>query len=69
MTKAKPPTRSIRIAFTEDTNGVAISSDLLYSPTKTTWKGKAAMTLKQLQDEGRKKNFKMIDINGKRSAN
>lgn len=65
MTKAKPPIGSRRIIFTRDANGVSIPSGLPFSPTKTTLKGKAVMTSKQLQDEGRKKKFKIIDRKGK----
>lgn len=57
--KARLPTRSRRIQFIWGENGVSMPTNLPYSPTKATWKRKAAVTLSQLQAEVRKKKKKM----------
>ncbi|XP_009589123.1 uncharacterized protein [Nicotiana tomentosiformis] len=57
--KARLPTGTRRSQFTGGADGVSMPTNLPYSPTKATWKGKAALTLSQLQDEARKKKKKM----------
>ncbi|OIT28519.1 hypothetical protein A4A49_54452, partial [Nicotiana attenuata] len=47
-----------------DDNGVCTPTKLPYSPTKTTWKGKATITSKQLEQQ-RRKNIKMMGRKGK----
>ncbi|OIS98118.1 hypothetical protein A4A49_62511, partial [Nicotiana attenuata] len=51
----RPPTGLRRIQSCEDADGVTMPSNLPYSPTNATWKGKPAVTLKQIQDEAKKK--------------
>ncbi|KAH0722920.1 hypothetical protein KY290_005547 [Solanum tuberosum] len=58
--KPKPTIGSRRIRFTGDASGVSLPINLSYSPTKTIWKGRAATTLHQLQNEGKKKRLKMM---------
>ncbi|KAH0715585.1 hypothetical protein KY284_008490 [Solanum tuberosum] len=62
--KPKPAIGSRRIGFTGDASGVSLSINLPYSPTKIIWKGKAATTLHQLQNEGKKKRLKMMARKG-----
>ncbi|WMV40780.1 hypothetical protein MTR67_034165, partial [Solanum verrucosum] len=62
--KPKPAIGSRRIGFTGDASGVSLPINLPYSPTKTIWKGKAATTLHQLQNEGKKKRLKMMARKG-----
>ncbi|KAH0720625.1 hypothetical protein KY285_005444 [Solanum tuberosum] len=58
--KPKPTIGSRRIRFTGDASGVSLPINLSYSPTKTIWKGRAATTLHQLQNERKKKRLKMM---------
>ncbi|CAN4115772.1 unnamed protein product [Withania somnifera] len=51
--------RSRLIGFRGDQNGVSEPADLLYSPTKLTWKGKEAVTSNQLEREREKKLGKL----------
>lgn len=54
-----------RIPFTGDSTGVATPKNLPFSPTKSTWKGKASMTTSQLEGgEARKKRAKMTTKKG-----
>lgn len=62
--KPKPAIGSRRIGFTGDASGVSTPTNLPYSPTKTIWKGKAATTLNELQNEGKKKRLKMMSRKG-----
>nr|XP_033513374.1 uncharacterized protein LOC117278062 [Nicotiana tomentosiformis] len=53
---ARPPTGTRRFQFCEDADGVAVPSNLPYSPTKATWKGKLVVTLNEAR---KKKKLKM----------
>ncbi|OIT06621.1 hypothetical protein A4A49_61332, partial [Nicotiana attenuata] len=57
-------TENRRIPFMGDDNGVCTPTNLPYSPTKTTWKGKAAITLNHLEQQ-RRKNIKIMGRKGK----
>ncbi|WMV47622.1 hypothetical protein MTR67_041007 [Solanum verrucosum] len=50
--------RSKKIVFKGDVRGISTPSDLPYSPKKTTWKGKKAVTTGQLLAEVKKKRVK-----------
>ncbi|MCD9644582.1 60S ribosomal protein L32 [Datura stramonium] len=63
-TRMRLPTGSTRIQFTRDSTRVSTPTNLPYSPTKVTWKGKEAITSNQLQHEVRKKRIKMIARKG-----
>lgn len=54
-----------KIAFKGDARGISTPSDLPYSPKKTTWKGKKAVTTGQLQAEVKKKRVKQMAMKGK----
>nr|XP_016460865.1 PREDICTED: uncharacterized protein LOC107784273 [Nicotiana tabacum] len=54
-----------KIQFRGDHIGASNPTNLPYSPIKCTWKGKEAMTLSQLQEEGRKKIIKSMGSKGK----
>ncbi|XP_016582287.2 uncharacterized protein LOC107879869 [Capsicum annuum] len=49
------PTGTRKISFTGDHTGVSVPTNLSYSPVKTTWKGKKAVSSGQLQMEAKKK--------------
>ncbi|OIS95865.1 hypothetical protein A4A49_51169 [Nicotiana attenuata] len=51
----RPQTGTRRIQFYEDADGVTMQSNLPYSLTKATWKGKLVVKFKHIQDEARKK--------------
>nr|XP_009761985.1 PREDICTED: uncharacterized protein LOC104214077 [Nicotiana sylvestris] len=60
------PTTGVRkIKFAGDHTGASTPTNLPYSPTKLTWKGKAAISSSQVQLEARKRNIKMMAIKGK----
>nr|XP_033512281.1 uncharacterized protein LOC117276965 [Nicotiana tomentosiformis] len=63
-----PITGAKEIRFTGDHTGASTPTNLLYSPTKPTWKGKAAISSGQVQLEARKRNTKMMAIKGKRKT-
>ncbi|KAH0640191.1 hypothetical protein KY290_037452 [Solanum tuberosum] len=56
---------SKKIVFKGDARGISTPSDLPYSPKKTTWKGKKAVTTGQLQAEVKKKRVKQMAMKGK----
>ncbi|OIT20500.1 hypothetical protein A4A49_56878, partial [Nicotiana attenuata] len=49
------PTGTRKIAFKGDESGANVPTNLPYSPRKVTWKGKAAITSRQLLAEKEKK--------------
>ncbi|OIT28674.1 hypothetical protein A4A49_59377, partial [Nicotiana attenuata] len=49
------PTSTSKIAFKGDESGANVPANLPYSPRKVTWKGKEAMTSRQLLAEKEKK--------------
>ena len=57
--------RSRKIVFKGDARGISTPLDLPYSPKKTTWKGKKAVTTGQLQAEVKKKRVKQMAMKGK----
>ncbi|WMV13831.1 hypothetical protein MTR67_007216 [Solanum verrucosum] len=56
---------SRKIVFKGDVRGISTPLDLPYSPKKTTWKGKKAVTTGQLQAEVKKKRVKQMAMKGK----
>ncbi|KAH0696673.1 hypothetical protein KY289_014155 [Solanum tuberosum] len=56
---------SKKIVFKGDARGISTPSDLPYSPKKTTWKGKKAVTIGQLQAEVKKKRVKQMAMKAK----
>ncbi|XP_016468642.1 uncharacterized protein LOC107791145 [Nicotiana tabacum] len=62
-----PTTGARKIKFTGgDHIGASTPTNLPYSPTKLTWKGKTAISSSQVQLEARKRNTKMMAKKGKR---
>nr|XP_016480839.1 PREDICTED: uncharacterized protein LOC107801934 isoform X2 [Nicotiana tabacum] len=60
------PTTGVRkIKFAGDHTGASTPTNIPYSPTKLTWKGKAAISSSQVQLEARKRNIKMMATKGK----
>ncbi|KAH0653195.1 hypothetical protein KY290_031494 [Solanum tuberosum] len=59
-----PSTGSRRIQFTGDATEVSTPTNLPYSPTKITWRGKEAVTCNQLLNDARKKRMKMMARKG-----
>lgn len=58
--KGPIPSRTRIINFVGDHNGVNVPSNLPYSPTNLTWKGKAAITQGQLEMQNRQKKIKKL---------
>lgn len=56
---------SRKIVFKGDARGISTPSNLPYSPKKTTWKGKKAVTTGQLQAEVKKKRVKQMAMKGR----
>ncbi|KAG5620813.1 hypothetical protein H5410_006031 [Solanum commersonii] len=58
--KGPIPSGTWIINFVGDHNGVCLPSNLLYSPTNLTWKGKTALTQGQLEMQNRQKKIKKL---------
>ncbi|XP_049406163.1 uncharacterized protein LOC125869766 [Solanum stenotomum] len=59
-----PSTGGRRIQFTGDATGVSTPTNLPYSPTKITWRGKEVVTSNQLLNDARKKRIKIMARKG-----
>ncbi|KAH0698892.1 hypothetical protein KY284_013107 [Solanum tuberosum] len=56
--KGPIPSGTWIINFVGDHNGVCVPSNLLYSPTNLTWKGKTALSQGQLEMQNRQKKLR-----------
>ncbi|KAK4341279.1 hypothetical protein RND71_039780 [Anisodus tanguticus] len=54
------PSGTRRISFIGDDIGVSEPTDLPYSPTKLTWKGKVAVTDNQLEKQSRQQRIQKL---------